>query len=254
MSFPLWTPHALWTIQPTASLSRHAPPPTCSYYMSLGILCGLILAAMPWAATGLSSQLGRARKENVSFAQLFKCVGPARCCGCQLLSARGRATAASGSAAVSCIGTTRAPPHFDRRNKPNVNILSMSRVFLFGARDLWFEVRQLDSSLPLLSPHLASSLCQPPLRSQPPMLCRAGAPCATTRPRLAAHTSLTPPCMCRCRCPSSCAPQTLASAGPAPSPVHSWPSGSLCECSSRCPAVLHPIHPPRPPATKKCTC
>jgi hypothetical protein len=68
-----------------------------NYYMSLGILCGLILAAMPWAATGLSSQLGRARKENVSFAQLF-------------------------------------------RNKPNVNVLSLSRVFLFGARDLWFEV------------------------------------------------------------------------------------------------------------------
>ncbi len=26
------------------------------------------------------------------------------------------------------------------RNKPNINILSLSRVFLFGARDLWFEV------------------------------------------------------------------------------------------------------------------
>lgn len=25
-------------------------------------------------------------------------------------------------------------------NKPNINILSLSRVFLFGARDLWFEV------------------------------------------------------------------------------------------------------------------
>lgn len=43
-----------------------------SYYMSLGILCGLILAAMPWAFTGLSTQLGRARKENVTFKQLFK--------------------------------------------------------------------------------------------------------------------------------------------------------------------------------------
>lgn len=68
-----------------------------NYYMSLGILCGLIVLAMPWAATGLSNQLGRARKQNVTFAQLFD-------------------------------------------NKPNINILSLSRVFLFGARDLWFEV------------------------------------------------------------------------------------------------------------------
>ncbi len=47
-------------------------PPACSYYLSLGILCGFILAAMPWAALGLSNQLGRARKENVSFSALFK--------------------------------------------------------------------------------------------------------------------------------------------------------------------------------------
>ena len=47
-------------------------PAPCSYHLSLGILCGLILAAMPWAATGLSNQLGRARKENVRFAALFK--------------------------------------------------------------------------------------------------------------------------------------------------------------------------------------
>ena len=32
------------------------------------------------------------------------------------------------------------PCHFLRRNKPNINILSLSRVFLFGARDVWFEV------------------------------------------------------------------------------------------------------------------
>ncbi|EFN55998.1 hypothetical protein CHLNCDRAFT_8794, partial [Chlorella variabilis] len=68
-----------------------------SYYMALGILLGLIFAAMPWAIVGLSNQLGRARKENVKFSQLFD-------------------------------------------NKPNINILSLSRVFLFGARDLWFEV------------------------------------------------------------------------------------------------------------------
>ncbi|GAB4819699.1 hypothetical protein N2152v2_006745 [Parachlorella kessleri] len=68
-----------------------------SYYLSLGILCGFILAAMPWAALGLSNQLGRARKENVSFWALFK-------------------------------------------NRHNVNVLSLSRIFLFGSRDLWFEV------------------------------------------------------------------------------------------------------------------
>lgn len=65
--------------------------------MSLGILCGLILAAMPWAILGLSNQLGRARKENVHFSALFK-------------------------------------------NSHNVTVLSASRIFLFGARDLWFEV------------------------------------------------------------------------------------------------------------------
>lgn len=53
------------------------PPPSsplspASYYMSLGILCGLILAAIPWAATGLSNQLGRARKENVTIRKLFE--------------------------------------------------------------------------------------------------------------------------------------------------------------------------------------
>ena len=148
----------LSTTQPTAILSHRTPPPTCSYYMSLGILCGLILAAMPWAATGLSSQLGRARKENVSFAQLFKCVDLRVAAGCQPLSARGRAAGSVCSGAVACIGTTPAPPHFGRRNKPNVNILSLSRVFLFGARDLWFEVRKLGSSLPLLSPRLRA--CQ----------------------------------------------------------------------------------------------
>ena len=34
---------------------------------------------------------------------------------------------------------TPAPLH-PCRNKPNINILSLSRVFLFGARDVWFEV------------------------------------------------------------------------------------------------------------------
>ena len=43
----------------------------------------------------------------------------------------------------------------------------------------------------------------------------------------------------RCRCLSSCAPQPLASAGPAPSPAHSWPSGSLCEPWQGCEGDSH---------------
>lgn len=61
--------------RPAHPRTRTRPTPAhlpCSYYLSLGILCGLILAAMPWAATGLSNQLGRARKENVRFSALFK--------------------------------------------------------------------------------------------------------------------------------------------------------------------------------------
>jgi len=68
-----------------------------NYYMSLGILMALVVLAMPWAIFGLSNQLGRTRKENVAFSQLFK-------------------------------------------NCHNINILSLSRIFLFGSRDLWFEV------------------------------------------------------------------------------------------------------------------
>ena len=34
----------------------------------------------------------------------------------------------------------RPTPATSCRNKPNINILSLSRVFLFGARDVWFEV------------------------------------------------------------------------------------------------------------------
>lgn len=43
-----------------------------NYYMSLGILCVLILLAVPWALVGLSNDLGRARKENVRLSQLFQ--------------------------------------------------------------------------------------------------------------------------------------------------------------------------------------
>jgi hypothetical protein len=68
-----------------------------NYYLSLGVLCGFIVAAYPFAIFGLSNALGRARKENVTFSQLFQ-------------------------------------------NKYNINVLSLSRVFLFGSRDLWFEI------------------------------------------------------------------------------------------------------------------
>lgn len=43
-----------------------------SYYLALGILVGLILLAYPFAVFGLTNDLGRARKENVKFSQLFK--------------------------------------------------------------------------------------------------------------------------------------------------------------------------------------
>ena len=49
-----------------------------NYYLALGVLCGFIIAAYPFAMFGLSNELGRARKENVKFSQLFKYV-VARC-------------------------------------------------------------------------------------------------------------------------------------------------------------------------------
>lgn len=45
-----------------------------NYYLALGVLCGFIIAAYPFAMFGLSNELGRARKENVKFSQLFKYV------------------------------------------------------------------------------------------------------------------------------------------------------------------------------------
>ena len=40
--------------------------------MHVGILLVLIFLAMPWAFFGLSDQLGRARKENLTLAKIFK--------------------------------------------------------------------------------------------------------------------------------------------------------------------------------------
>ncbi|KAG2429769.1 hypothetical protein HXX76_010553 [Chlamydomonas incerta] len=68
-----------------------------NYYFALSLLEVLILLAMPWAVLGLSEQLGRARKENLTLSKIFK------------------------------------QPY-------NINVLSVSRYFLFGSRDMWFEV------------------------------------------------------------------------------------------------------------------
>lgn len=43
-----------------------------NYYFALGVLPFLILLAMPWAAVGLSNQLGRARKENLTLRRIFR--------------------------------------------------------------------------------------------------------------------------------------------------------------------------------------
>jgi len=67
------------------------------YFWALGVLIGLVLLAMPWAAFRLSSELGTTRKEGVTLEAIFK-------------------------------------------KNHNVNTLSLARLFLFGSRDLWFEV------------------------------------------------------------------------------------------------------------------
>jgi len=68
-----------------------------NYYAALAFNAILILLAIPPALFGLTNALGRTRKENLTFKQIFK-------------------------------------------KNPNVNWLSLARVFLFGSRDLWFEV------------------------------------------------------------------------------------------------------------------
>ncbi|XP_077984814.1 uncharacterized protein LOC144439401 [Glandiceps talaboti] len=68
-----------------------------NYYVALAVMCGLILLALPLAVCGLTSELGRTRKENIKLKSIFK-------------------------------------------KNYNVNTLSLARFFLFGSRDLWFEV------------------------------------------------------------------------------------------------------------------
>ena len=67
-----------------------------SYELALGVMMGLIILALPWAALKLSPELGRSSK-TATLADVF-------------------------------------------RKKPKVNWLSAARSFLFGSRDLWFEV------------------------------------------------------------------------------------------------------------------
>ena len=43
-----------------------------SYIGALTVLIAIILIAMPWAIFGLSNQLGRAKKENVTLRSVFK--------------------------------------------------------------------------------------------------------------------------------------------------------------------------------------
>lgn len=55
---------------------------------------------------------------------------------------------------------TAAAKSRPRSNKPNINILSLSRVFLFGARDLWFEVRGAACPSATHSPGQGAYLCK----------------------------------------------------------------------------------------------
>lgn len=68
-----------------------------SYFLSLAILCGLIVLAMPWAILGLTSDLGRSTSKKITLSDIFT-------------------------------------------KNQKLNTLSMARFFLFGSRDLWFEV------------------------------------------------------------------------------------------------------------------
>lgn len=68
-----------------------------SYYLALGVLCGLILLALPWALIGLSADLGKTSSKGIKLSDIFS-------------------------------------------KNQRLNYLSLARFFLFGSRDLWFEV------------------------------------------------------------------------------------------------------------------
>ena len=68
-----------------------------SYFAAIHFNVALVALALPFAALGLSEDLGRVAKENIKLEAVF-------------------------------------------RQKPNINWLSFARFFLFGSRDLWFEV------------------------------------------------------------------------------------------------------------------
>ena len=68
-----------------------------SYESALHVNVALIVVALPFAVFGLTAQLGRVAKENITLRAVFAQTG-------------------------------------------NINRLSLARLFLFGSRDLWFEV------------------------------------------------------------------------------------------------------------------
>ena len=68
-----------------------------SYESALHVNVALIVVALPFAVFGLTAQLGRVAKENITLRAVFAQTG-------------------------------------------NINWLSLARLFLFGSRDLWFEV------------------------------------------------------------------------------------------------------------------
>ena len=86
-----------------------------SYFTALGVLCGMIVAAIPWPLFALKSDLGRVAKKNITLSAVFQ-------------------------------------------KNFNVSVLSLARAFLFGSRDLWFEVSLLMKCRLLSPPPFSISL------------------------------------------------------------------------------------------------
>ena len=85
-----------------------------NYYLSLGVLCGFIVAAYPFAIFGLSNELGRARKENVKFSHrtLGSAGSPSRACSCSeagTCGSRSRSPSSSGIQRLVSGGVGRLP-------------------------------------------------------------------------------------------------------------------------------------------------